>query len=167
MKEAGVVFDEEGWPCLPAKAKPVQLLALAELVEEVWGAEFACRYVSDLFARFDTSPAARLEGVDRAIGLRVRLLRVTRGMSTDQLAHILSVPVDQVDAWEQGQARIPVVVIFSLAAVLHCSIGVFFRGLMKGDPNDPLGLRGRIGRFQLIEPMDRDQDDRERPEQLH
>jgi transcriptional regulator with XRE-family HTH domain len=70
-----------------------------------------------------------LLGIDRQIGLRIRMSRIAVGMSVDQLARSIDVPAQLLSDFEEGAVRAPTKQLFQIADVLDIPIRKFFDGL--------------------------------------
>ena len=64
--------------------------------------------------------------VDRLVGQRVRLLRVSRGMSQSTLAAALDLTFQQVQKYEKGTNRISASKLYEIAKVLNVSLASLF-----------------------------------------
>ena len=73
----------------------------------------------------------RRDGEDAEIALRVRWLRVQRGMSQSTLAKTLGVSFQQVQKYEKGVNRISAGRLLKMARALEAPIAYFYAGLEK------------------------------------
>jgi len=64
--------------------------------------------------------------VDVHVGGRVRSLRVSAGMSEDELSATLGVTAEKMRAYESGAARIGPALLYEVSKVLHCAPTAFF-----------------------------------------
>lgn len=67
--------------------------------------------------------------VDRHVGLRLRNLRITSGLTQDQLAGLLGVTYQQAHKYEKGINRMTAGRLFQAARALGVPIGFFFEEL--------------------------------------
>jgi transcriptional regulator with XRE-family HTH domain len=75
-----------------------------------------------------SSVAAKEKAVLSAhIGSRIRSRRLSMGLSADSLAQAIGVPVQMVDQFECGSARIDPAQLFRLSEALGASIRYFFQ----------------------------------------
>lgn len=68
----------------------------------------------------------RAEGLDLAVGQRLRIIRSMRGLSQADLARILDVSHQQIQKYEAGANRMPVTHLARLAFALEVYPGYFF-----------------------------------------
>jgi transcriptional regulator with XRE-family HTH domain len=64
--------------------------------------------------------------IDRQVGIRVRMRRLTLDMSQEQLAAGLGVTFQQVQKYEKGHNRIGASRLQQLAEILRVPVGFFF-----------------------------------------
>jgi transcriptional regulator with XRE-family HTH domain len=64
--------------------------------------------------------------IDRQVGVRVRMRRLTLDMSQEQLAAGLGVTFQQVEKYEKGHHRIGASRLQQLAEILQVPVGFFF-----------------------------------------
>lgn len=69
--------------------------------------------------------------VDRHVGNRVRLRRMTVGMSQEKLGEALGVTFQQVQKYEKGTNRISASRLYYTSRILGVSVSHFFEGLSK------------------------------------
>ncbi len=69
--------------------------------------------------------------IDIHVGNRLRLRRVTVGMTQDALGKALGLTFQQVQKYERGYNRIGCSRIWDLATVLHCDVQYFFEDLPR------------------------------------
>jgi len=67
-----------------------------------------------------------IEPVDRAVGRRVRVLRVTRGMSQTALASQLGLTFQQLQKYEKGTNRISASKLYEIATILGVDVASLF-----------------------------------------
>ena len=80
-------------------------------------------------------PLARQSAVERAVGLRLRQLRKSRGISTVQLATEVGITYQQIVKYEHGTNRISAGRLYYLAKALNLTPEAFFKGLdLKSTP---------------------------------
>lgn len=68
-------------------------------------------------------------GVDKALGQRVRTRRLEIGMSQERLAEALGLTFQQVQKYEKGVNRIAASTLLRIADALEFPVGRFYRGL--------------------------------------
>jgi len=71
--------------------------------------------------------------IDKEIGSRVRMRRVSIGMSQEKLGDMLGLTFQQVQKYEKGMNRISVARLVDIAKILGVDIHFFFNGL-KSEP---------------------------------
>ena len=69
------------------------------------------------------------DDIDAHIGSRVRLRRMTVGVSQEQLGEALGLTFQQIQKYEKGQNRIGAGRLYRIAQVLSTPIDYFFEGL--------------------------------------
>ncbi|MBO1906118.1 helix-turn-helix transcriptional regulator [Microvirga sp. 3-52] len=74
--------------------------------------------------------------IDKEIGSRVRMRRVSIGMSQEKLGDMLGLTFQQVQKYEKGMNRISVARLVEIAKILNVEIGFFFDGI-KGGKSEP------------------------------
>jgi transcriptional regulator with XRE-family HTH domain len=67
--------------------------------------------------------------IDRHVGRRVRLRRLTLGMSQEQLGTLVGISFQQVQKYEKAANRISASRLFQFAEALSCTVEFFFAGL--------------------------------------
>lgn len=67
-----------------------------------------------------------LKIIDRFIGKRIRVLRITRNMSSNSLAILLRMTEEQLLRYESGSDRISANELTNIAKLLRESINFFF-----------------------------------------
>lgn len=73
-------------------------------------------------------PASHTDPIDIAIGNRLRLRRLTLGMSQQSLARKLGVTFQQIQKYERGTNRLFASRLFHLAQALGVPVSYFFQG---------------------------------------
>lgn len=74
-------------------------------------------------------PKNSMDPVDRHVGLRVRMRRLTLGLSQEQLALRLGLSFQQVQKYEKGTNRIGASRMQHIAQILQVPPSFFFEGL--------------------------------------
>lgn len=69
--------------------------------------------------------------VDRALGARIRTLRLSADMTQEAFAEKLGVTFQQIQKYEKGLTRIAASRLYKMARVLKCEMGALFDGLAK------------------------------------
>ncbi|NIX75275.1 helix-turn-helix domain-containing protein [Microvirga terricola] len=75
---------------------------------------------------------------DRHVGMRIRLRRVSIGMSQERLGDILGLTFQQVQKYEKGTNRVGAGRLVDIAGALGVSVGYFFEGYAKATPSNSL-----------------------------
>ena len=70
--------------------------------------------------------------IDKEIGSRVRMRRVSIGMSQEKLGDMLGLTFQQVQKYEKGTNRISVGRLVDIAKILGVDIHFFFNGIKSG-----------------------------------
>jgi len=70
--------------------------------------------------------------IDKEIGSRVRMRRVSIGMSQEKLGDMLGLTFQQVQKYEKGMNRISVARLVEIAKILNVDIDFFFDGIKAG-----------------------------------
>lgn len=70
-----------------------------------------------------------MSAVDSFIGRRIRQFRWTCGVTQADIASHLGVGLQQIEAYERGEARITAVRLFQIAERLDVPVTVFFDGM--------------------------------------
>ena len=86
--------------------------------------------------------------VDVEVGQRIRIQRLSQGLSQTSLADQLGVTFQQVQKYEKGVNRIGCGRLFQIANVLSVHVMDFFEGSEKGKPT-----AGRVVRDLIAEPQ--------------
>jgi transcriptional regulator with XRE-family HTH domain len=99
----------------------------------------------------------RPDPVDVEVGHRIRIERLSRGLSQTALANQLGVTFQQVQKYEKGVNRVGAGRLTKIAEVLGVPVGSFFSGkelLVDGQAKDgeasPLKLLTVSGAFRLL-----------------
>ena len=72
--------------------------------------------------------------IDIEIGSRVRMRRISVGMSQEKLGDMLGLTFQQVQKYEKGTNRISVGRLVDIAKILGVDIHFFFDGVKSGKP---------------------------------
>jgi len=70
--------------------------------------------------------------IDKEIGTRVRMRRISIGMSQEKLGEMLGLTFQQVQKYEKGMNRISVGRLVDIAKILGVDIHFFFDGIKSG-----------------------------------
>jgi len=100
----------------------------------------------------------RPDPVDVEVGHRIRIERLSRGLSQTALANQLGVTFQQVQKYEKGVNRVGAGRLTKIAEVLGVSVSTFFSGKevlaseqgKTGDEASPLKLLTVSGAFRLL-----------------
>jgi transcriptional regulator with XRE-family HTH domain len=100
----------------------------------------------------------RPDPVDVEVGHRIRIERLSRGLSQTALANQLGVTFQQVQKYEKGVNRVGAGRLTKIAEVLGVSVSTFFSGKevleseqnKDGDEASPLKLLTVSGAFRLL-----------------
>jgi transcriptional regulator with XRE-family HTH domain len=100
----------------------------------------------------------RPDPVDVEVGHRIRIERLSRGMSQTALANQLGVTFQQVQKYEKGVNRVGAGRLTKIAEVLGVPVGMFFSGkeILDSEKSDkahedsPLKLLTVSGAFRLL-----------------
>lgn len=71
--------------------------------------------------------------IDQYVGERVRIRRVSLGLSQQAVAARLQLTFQQIQKYEKGKNRIGSSRLYQLANLLHVDVGWFFEGLDAGE----------------------------------
>ena len=74
--------------------------------------------------------------IDKEVGSRVRMRRISIGMSQEKLGDMLGLTFQQVQKYEKGTNRISVARLVDIAKILDVNIHFFFNGI-RSAKNDP------------------------------
>ncbi|WP_230531738.1 helix-turn-helix domain-containing protein [Microvirga roseola] len=72
--------------------------------------------------------------IDKEIGSRVRMRRISIGMSQEKLGDMLGLTFQQVQKYEKGTNRISVARLVDIAKILGVDIHFFFNGIKSIKP---------------------------------
>ena len=100
----------------------------------------------------------RPDPVDVEVGHRIRIERLSRGLSQTALANQLGVTFQQVQKYEKGVNRVGAGRLTKIAEVLGVPVSTFFSGkevldgeaAREGDDTSPLKLLTVSGAFRLL-----------------
>ncbi|MEA2879085.1 MAG: hypothetical protein QOF14_4281 [Hyphomicrobiales bacterium] len=99
----------------------------------------------------------RPDPVDIEVGHRIRIERLSRGLSQTALANQLGVTFQQVQKYEKGVNRVGAGRLTKIAEVLGIEVGTFFSGkeMLNSEPSkegesSPLKLLTVSGAFRLL-----------------
>ncbi|HZH52993.1 MAG TPA: helix-turn-helix transcriptional regulator [Microvirga sp.] len=89
---------------------------------------------------------------DRHIGMRIRVRRISIGMSQERLGDILGLTFQQIQKYEKGMNRVGAGRLVDIAAALGVSVGYFFEGYAKAGASDGPGddLQPPIGTLNSL-----------------
>jgi transcriptional regulator with XRE-family HTH domain len=79
----------------------------------------------------------RAQDIDRHIGARLRRLRVTKGLTQQQMADLIGVTYQQAHKYENGINRISAGRLYMVARALGEDVAYFFVGLESNAPSEP------------------------------
>lgn len=97
-----------------------------------------------------STPAKKTpQAVDVAVGARVRLLRVTRGMSQTALGEHLGITFQQIQKYEKGTNRIGSSRLAQIAKVLDVPVSTLFETVAQGTGEAPVQFSAMEVRFIL------------------
>lgn len=89
------------------------------------------------------------DNIDAYIGSRVRLRRVTLGVSQEQLGAALGLTFQQIQKYEKGQNRIGAGRLYRIAQALSAPVEYFYQGLPPTAPEgDAPGVVARSAEIQ-------------------
>ena len=71
------------------------------------------------------------------VGLRLREMRIARGLTQAQLGMAVGVTMQQIQKYEKGRNRVSATMIYGLARRLAVPISAFFEGLPDPALGDP------------------------------
>ena len=92
--------------------------------------------------------------VDVEVGRRIRLQRMSAGMSQTELGEKVGVTFQQIQKYEKGKNRVGAGRLTQIAAVLHVPIGVFFDGATEASQSateSPAELLTRPHALRLLQ----------------
>ncbi|MGE0765262.1 MAG: helix-turn-helix domain-containing protein [Hyphomicrobiaceae bacterium] len=101
---------------------------------------------------------ARAGVADVAIGQRLRTLRASRGMTQEELAHLLGLSCQQLQKYEGGENRVSAARAVEIARHLGVSVGSLLAGseaesseIPKSDKPDPSEMVELLKLFSTIQ----------------
>jgi transcriptional regulator with XRE-family HTH domain len=71
--------------------------------------------------------------VDRYVGSRIRLQRISLGMTDEHLAEMIGVSAAEMEHYEEGALRVPPSLLLDVANALSVGISYFFADLTRSD----------------------------------
>ena len=74
-----------------------------------------------------------VEGIERHIGMRIRLRRHVLGLSQMQLANLADTTHQQMHKYETGLCRVPAARLYTIARALGVPVDHFFEGYREAD----------------------------------
>lgn len=78
----------------------------------------------------------RRKSLQAAVGEQIRLQRLSRGLSVPELARIIRVSDQELEAYEQGDERISSSLLWDLAEALEVPLSSFYKTFGPGQPRD-------------------------------
>lgn len=95
--------------------------------------------------------------LDTAVGAKIRMLRVSRGISQAVLAERIGVTSQQVQRYERGATRVGASRLARIASVLEVSVGALFESAPTGSAGlrSPLHLLADPGALKVLEAYSR------------
>lgn len=95
--------------------------------------------------------------LDTAVGARIRMLRVSRGVSQAVLAERIGVTSQQVQRYELGATRVGASRLARIASVLEVSVGALFESAPTGlaGLRSPVHLLADPGALKVLEAYSR------------
>jgi transcriptional regulator with XRE-family HTH domain len=98
--------------------------------------------------------------VDMLVGRNIKLHRLAKGMSQEELAHKLGLTFQQLQKYERGINRVGGGRLFRIATILGIDIGAFFAGAERPEPPSvdgfsPLNLISDPQSFRLAQAFSR------------
>lgn len=82
--------------------------------------------------------------VDKFVGTKIYNLRLSKGLSRQQLADTIGVTHQQLQKYEKGLNRIAVGRLVLIAKALHKNVEFFYEGLEKDNQEPPLTKHQRM-----------------------
>jgi transcriptional regulator with XRE-family HTH domain len=79
----------------------------------------------------------RAQDIDHHIGARLRRLRISKGLTQQQMADLIGVTYQQAHKYENGVNRIAAGRLYIVAQALGEDVGYFFVGLESDVPSEP------------------------------
>ena len=117
-----------------------------------------------------TAEAAKPDPIDLSIGSRLRLRRLSLGLSQNTLAQALGITFQQIQKYERGSNRIVASRLFHLSKVLQVPVQYFFQDLTRppttanghqqdlGSPDSVPDLLNQRDTIRLIQAFNRIED---------
>ena len=95
--------------------------------------------------------------LDTAVGARIRVLRISRGISQAVLAERIGVTSQQVHRYERGATRVGASRLARIACVLEVSVVAFFESAQAGSAGlkSPVQLLADPGALKVLEAYSR------------
>ncbi len=91
------------------------------------------------------------DDVDAFVGSRVRIRRMTLGISQEQLGSALGLTFQQIQKYEKGQNRIGAGRLFRIAQILSVPVQFFYEGLpVTGDDDEAEDVAERTASVQAF-----------------
>ncbi len=78
--------------------------------------------------------------IDKYVGNRLKLRRLSAGLSQDALGKTVSVSIQQIQKYESGTNRISCGKLYQLATFLNVQVEYFFDGLEKKNKSEGIDL---------------------------
>lgn len=92
--------------------------------------------------------------VDSYVGIRMRIRRVVKGISQEQLAEMLDISFQQLQKYEKGINRISAGRLYEIAQILEVPVGYFYEGFDEKNFTAYAAEEGRVrvprGRKKII-----------------
>lgn len=126
--------------------------ALEPSIRSRYGCRQALGDVRGVIEKSHHGPGGQVNGIDVAIGRRLRDLRLTRGLSSEEVATWLGIAHGQLQLYEAGLDRLSAGRLFEFAQLLDVPVGAFYEAVRlpqnepSGDPADPAGRVLRLAR---------------------
>jgi len=97
-------------------------------------------------------PGRKPDPLDMTVGAKIRVLRVSRGLSQSDLADQIGVTFQQVQKYEKGANRVGASRLSQIANVLGISVGELFEQSRPrpGDAQSPLKLLVEPGAVRVL-----------------
>jgi ribosome-binding protein aMBF1 (putative translation factor) len=83
-------------------------------------------FIVDLLGMGESDMTKNIRPVDRSVGRRVRMVRVSRGLSQSALASQLGVTFQQLQKYENGSNRVSASRLHDIARILGVEVASFF-----------------------------------------
>ncbi|HZR90538.1 MAG TPA: helix-turn-helix domain-containing protein [Bradyrhizobium sp.] len=97
-------------------------------------------------------PGRKPDPLDAVVGAKIRVLRISRGLSQSDLADHIGVTFQQVQKYEKGANRVGASRLSQIANVLGVSVGELFEQPRQraGDADSPLKLLVEPGAVRVL-----------------